>query len=406
MKNLIFISILGLSFLFFSCDNGELTPIEEPETYSFERDNASTVSFSGQTTRIKMGEELSSSMKDFDNATTASLLEAYRNETANGGDADPFSDASLNASTKSVKSKVAASADFFSANTVDASEIKADFETWINAQVDEVFPSENQAAAEGAPGQIADGSSVRYVNAQGLEYDQMLTKGLIGALMADQMLNNYLSTTVLDEGSNREDNDNGVTVDGENYTNMEHKWDEAYGYLYGTSPDAADPNATIGQDDAFLNKYVGRVEGDDDFAGIADEIYEAFKLGRAAIVAGDYEVRDEQANLIRERVSEIIAIRAVYYLQQGKFGLEQQPIAYGTVFHSLSEGYGFIYSLQFTRMPNSDSPYFTKAQVDGFIDQLLGDGDNGLWDVTPATLEEISQSIADAFDFTVAEAAN
>ena len=37
--------------------------------------------------------------------------------------------------------------------------------------------------------------------------------------------------------------------------------------------------------DSFLSKYLDKVEGDSDFAGIADDIYDAFKLGRAAIVA-------------------------------------------------------------------------------------------------------------------------
>ncbi|MEL7340807.1 MAG: DUF4856 domain-containing protein, partial [Bacteroidota bacterium] len=342
---------IALMIVLTACDKTPEITIDNPATYAFTRDGQSTVSFSGQTDRIKMGGELGSAMKDFDNSTAELLLEMYRNETASGEDASPFADASLNSSTKSIKSKVAASRDFFSTNTVDAAAIKADFETWINAQIDEVFPAQNELAAAGVPGQIADGSSTRYINAKGLEYDQAVVKGLIGALMADQMLNNYLGTAVLDEGTNREDNDAGTVAEGKSYTNMEHKWDEAYGYLYGTSADAASPNATIGADDAFLNKYVGRVEGDDDFAGIADEIYQAFKLGRAAIVAGDYETRDEQADIIREKVSEVIAIRAVYYLIQGKNGLEAATPDFGAAFHDLSEGYGFIYSLQFTRIP-------------------------------------------------------
>ncbi|MEO0896982.1 MAG: DUF4856 domain-containing protein [Bacteroidota bacterium] len=397
------ISILMLALAFVACDNGNVEPIDEPSTYTFTRDGQSTVSFSGQTTRIKMATELSSSMKDFDNATAESLLEKYRNETATGGDANPFSDTELNDSDKSVKSKTAASRDFFSSNTTDAAAIKADFESWINAQVSEVFPAKDQVATAGNPGQLADGSSVRYVSSQGLEYDQMVTKSLIGALMADQALNNYLGTAVLDEASNVEDNDNDVVADGKSYTNMEHKWDEAYGYLYGTSQDAANPNATIGADDAFLNKYIGRVEGDTDFAGIAATIYDAFKLGRAAIVASDYEERNKQAEIIRENVSKVIAIRAVYYLQQAKSGLFAPTPDYGGAFHDLSEGLGFIYSLQFTREPDTNNPYFTKTQVDDYINTLLNTG-NGFWDVTETTLDQISEEIAAEFDFTVDQA--
>lgn len=404
MKNTLLLLALA-SFLFTACNkDDDMEPsVEAPETYTFERNGESTVAFSGQTTRILMGEELISTMKDF-STTEEVLLQMYRNETESGGDADPFSDPDLNASDKSIRSKTAASADYFASNTVEANEIKTDFELWISSQVDEVFPNENTAAAPGIPGQIADGSSTRYVNALGLEYDQMVAKSLLGALMTDQALNNYLSVSVLDAGSNREDNNSEVLADGKDYTVMEHKWDEAYGYVYGTSDNPADPNPTIGQDDNFLNKYIGRVENDDDFSGIAEEIFNAFKLGRAAIVAEDYELRDEQADIIREAISRVIAIRAVYYLQSGKNAINANDM--GAAFHDLSEGYGFIYSLRFTRNTATDQPYFDKTEVDGFINSLLGDGNNGLWDVETATLDAISNAIAEKFDFTVAQAAS
>lgn len=404
MKRIALIITAWVTLLISGCDNTPEIMIDEPATYAFERDGQSTVAFSGQTTRIQMAQELIDAMKDFDNATVVSLLEMYRNEAEGGEDADPFSSADLNSSDKSVRSKTAASRDYFSSNTVDATAIKADFESWIRAQVEEVFPAENEAASAGQPGQIADGSSTRYINSQGLEYNQMVNKGLIGALMLDQAVNNYLSTSVLDEGTNVADNDAGTVAEGNAYTTMEHKWDEAYGYLYGTSQDLTDPNGTIGSDDSFLNKYIGRVEGDDDFAGIAAEIYAAFKLGRASIVAGDYDTRDEQANIIREKLSEVIGVRAVYYLIQGKNNIELATPDFGAAFHDLSEGYGFIYSLQFTRKPGSSEPYFTKSEVDAMITKMLGDGENGLWDVNPTTLQEIADQISAEFDFTTDQA--
>lgn len=388
-----------------SCDNNDDNgpSVEAPATYAFMRDGQSTVSFSGQTARIQMATELISEMKDFDNATLVALLEMYRNETTNGGDANPFESADLNASTKSVRSKTAASRDLFSTNATESAEIRQDFEDWITAQINEVFPNENIAAAAGTAGQIADGSSTRYVNAKGLEYNQAVNKSLIGALMLDQMLNNYLGTAVLDEASNRADNDAGTVASGKSYTTMEHKWDEAFGYLFGTSANPANPVSEIGNEDAFLNKYLGRVEGDSDFAGIAQKVFDAFKLGRAAIVAKDYTVRDQQAALLRELMSQIIGVRAVYYLQQGKNALAQNPPAYGTAFHDLSEGFGFVYSLRFTRDPQSGAPYFSKSEVDGFINSLTG-STNGFWDLTSATLDQISNSIAAKFDFTVDQA--
>ncbi|GAB4250474.1 MAG: DUF4856 domain-containing protein [Ekhidna sp.] len=400
MKIKYLFSLVAAIGLITSCSDDEPgIEINEPATYAFTRDGASTVSFSGQTTRTLMAEEIVSALKDTD--FTEAQIDAMFEHQEGDNNFEDVSSFGLNASDKNVRSKTAASADFFSSNTTESLAIKADFDGWIAAQVSEVFPNWDTEAAEGQAGfiQEAGGGPIRYVNAKGLEYNQAFGKGLIGALMVDQILNNYVSTSVLDAGSNREDNDAGTLADGKNYTNMEHKWDEAYGYAYGTATDLANPNPTIGTDDSFLNKYIGRVKGDDDFAGIAEEIFNAFKLGRAAIVAGAYDVRDAQAAIIREKISEIIAIRAVYYLQQAKSGLESDK---GAAFHDLSEGYGFIYGLQFTRQPGTNTPYFTRTEVQGMIDDLMTG--NGFWDVTATTLDEISEEIAARFSFTVAEA--
>ncbi len=391
--------VLLLLLALTSCeDNDMMSVIDTPTTYAFEREGESTVSFSGQTTRIAMATELVNGMLDFD-ATTESLLEMYANQTASGEDANPYADSDLNASTKSVKSKVAASNDFFSANTAEAAVIKAEIASWIEAQVTEVYPNRNQFADVGVAGQIADGSEARYVNAKGLEYNQAVAKSLIGALMVDQICNNYLSPLVLDAGENISNNDNNIVEEGTVYTTMEHKWDEAYGYLFGASTDVSDPLATLGED-SFLNKYLSRVDEDGDFTGIAEDIFNAFKLGRAAIVAGDYTVRDEQATILKEKLATVIASRTVYYLKQGKLALANND--FGGGFHNLSEGFGFLYSLRFLRQPGSDLPYFTRNDVDGFINQMSAG--NGFWDITAETLDTISEQIAAKFDFTLAQA--
>ena len=394
MKNSI-LSVLAIVCLFSSCSNDDDNFVPNPDvvapaSYSFLRDGATSVSYSGQTTRILMGEEFISALKD-PSKTETQLDGMFTNEGNN------FEDDLLNASSKSVRSKIAASNDFYAANSTDASAIKSTFDSWISEQVNNVYPNWGEIAVAGQPGQIQfGGGSTRYVNSKGLELNQAINKSMIGALMADQMLNNYLSPAVLDAGTNVEDNNNGVLPEGKNYTNMEHKWDEAFGYLYGTD----DPtNPQLGAD-SFLNKYLSRVEGDSDYAGIAQDIYDAFKLGRAAIVANDYTVRDEQAAIIRDNVSKIIAIRSIYYLQQGK--LARMSGDDGSAFHDLSEGFGFIYSLQFTRRSDSNAPYFTKEEVEGFISQLMAD--NGFWDVTEGTLDGISETIADRFDLSVTEA--
>jgi len=390
--------ILTITSLFFmSCDSDkdpivDPEPTEAPADYSFLRNGATTVFYSGQSTRIAMGQEFVSALKD--ETKTELQLDAMFNHQAGGTD---FSDASLNASSKNIRSKTAASTDLFSANTTDATAIKNQFDAWIAEQVSDVFPNWSADASAGSAGKIqeAGGGSTRYVNGKGIEINQAINKGLIGGLMADQMLNNYLGSAVLDAGTNVADNDAGILVDSKNYTTMEHKWDEGFGYLYGADDQE---NPTLGAD-SFLNKYLARVEGDTDFQGIAATIYDAFKLGRAAIVNKDYLTRDAQVAIIRENVSKIIAIRAIYYLQQGKANLGTD---WGSAFHDLSEGFGFVYSLQFTRKPGTSSAYFSTSEVNGFISTLTSG--NGLWDITADQLDTMSDTIAARFGISVAQA--
>lgn len=386
---------LSIVALLMSCNNSneEINTVA-PATYNFERNGSSSVSFDGQTTRIKMADELAKSLLMSSIETLASLNGKFDH---NAGE-NNFENADLNLSSKNIRSKVASSADFFLSNTTDAAAIKVDFDFWISAQVNEVFPKWNEVASKGNAGQIqqAGGGSVRYVNAKGLEYNQLITKGLIGGLMVDQILNNYLSTAVLDAGTNITDNDGDVLLSGENYTSMEHKWDEAFGYLYGNETDITAPTYEA---DKFLNEYLGRVKTNSNFTGIDVAVYNAFKLGRAAISEKDYITRDMQAEILREKISTVIAVRGIYYLQIGKLKLISDKAA---AFHALSEALGFVYSLRFTRKPNSTESYFTKVEVDGFMTKLLA-GD-GFWDITETTLDEVSNAIASKFNFTTEQA--
>lgn len=401
MKKALFAALIGgISFTSCSTDDDAIIPtpaVEVPETYSFSRDGQSTVSFDGQTTRLLMSAELNANFTNPD-VTAATLSNMFSNEN------NPFSDDDLNSSSKSIKSKVAASKLYFGSNTVESNAIKSSFESWITEQATEVFPNWEVLAEAGVAGQIAQGDKTRYVNDKGVELNQLFAKSLIGALLTDQILNNYLSQAVLDEADNVEKNNNSTTAEGKNYTTMEHKWDEAYGYLVGhPSVSAADPMVSLtSNEDKLLFNYLKSVNSDSDFAGIAEETFEAFKVGRAAIVAGEYQLRDEQVDIIRENLSLVSAVRAIHYLQGGKTAIENNQM--GAAFHELSEGLGFIYSLRFTHNPETGEPYLEPEVIFGFQEQLLAG--NGFWDVTPQTLDTISEAIAAAFGISVAQAAN
>lgn len=400
MKNLKFLSIALAGLLLTGCKNDDDSPITQldvPATYSFARDGQSTVSFGGQSTRILMVNELASAFTDFDNATQESMMSMFNHQAG----ASDFENAELNASGKNIRSKVAASSDYFSTNSALSEEIKADFEAMISSQANTVKPNHESTASAGVAGQVVVGEKTRYVNAKGVEENQLFAKGLIGALMTDQALNNYLSTNVLDAGSNIDNNNNGVTAEGKPYTKMEHKFDEAYGYIYGGDvTNEANPTASESAHNSYLHKYLRKVDSNENFTGIANDIFNAFKTARAAIVAKKYDVRDEQIKIIREKLSIVVAVRAIHYLQSGR-----DEIAAGQTtasFHDLSEGLGFLYSLQFTRNPSTNQPYLSHSEVEQLMGEIMAD--DGLWTVSTQTLDTISETIASKFNFTVAEA--
>jgi len=216
----------------------------------------------------------------------------------------------------------------------------------------------------------------------------------------DQVVNNYLSKHKLDDASNKENNTNKVLEVEKSYTTMEHNWDEAYGYIYGGDNLTADPNVF-----KFWSSYINQVNADADFNTLKNDINLAFRTGRAAIVANDYATRDEQIAIIKAKLALVPAVRAVFYLQEGKAKLPQGDGG-AKAFHALSEGYGFIMSLRYTNKPGTDAPYFSKSEVDEMLSTLVS-GTNGLWDIDNLSpkLDAISTQIATRFGFTVAEAA-
>ena len=97
MKKLFFFLTIS-SLLFMSCDP-DSDPIVDPEptvapaTYSFLRDGVTTVSYSGQSTRIAMGQEFVSALKD--ETKTETQLDGMFDHQEGASD---FSDTNLNAS--------------------------------------------------------------------------------------------------------------------------------------------------------------------------------------------------------------------------------------------------------------------------------------------------------------------
>jgi hypothetical protein len=340
--------------------------VTPPSTYKFERNGKSTVSFSGQSSRLKMAGELYSGMKS-SSSTKAGLNNMFNNGTG-------FSDTKLDASGKKVGNKTFAS-------SVASATVKPMFDSMITDFADNVIPNWSTTAADGTAGKMTDSKRTVYINAKGHELTQLFTKGLIGGMTMDQIVNGYLSAAKLDTGTNRADNDAGTLVSGEDYTQMEHYWDEGFGYLYGEEADVENP--TLGNG-VLLSKYAGKVDGSNS-PGIGKIIYDAFKMGRAAIVAKNYTVRDAQAKIIQMHISKIIGYKAHDYLND-----YVTKAAAGTpadAIHALSEGYGFIMSLQVTN-DGTGKPYFTNAEVNTMLAKI-----ENFWTVSSADCTSMANDI-------------
>ena len=397
-----FLALVAFSTFFISCSNDDDTnpstqTYDIPETYTFERNNLTSVDYSGQNARILMLQEMGDYYKTQGTAGIAIDATVLNNMYSNTG--NPFSIADLNSSGKQLKDKTAASVDYFNllfggGTTAEQVSVRAFFETQFTEGVN---ASQGNNASAGVAGKYLDGSSVRLFAANGLEPQQVLLKGMMGASFMDQIVNTYLSANKLDAGTNVIDNTNKIVESGKNYTTMEHNWDEAYGYIYGAD-DAANNSYK------FWSSYINQVNADSDFNTVRADIDLAFRKGRAAIVANDYTTRDEQIAIIKEKIAIVPAVRAVYYLQDGKAKLVTDNGA--KAFHALSEAYGFIMSLRYTNKPGTNNPYFSKVEVDTMLNTLIS-GPNGLWDIDNISpkLDAISTQIATRFGFTVAQAA-
>jgi hypothetical protein len=363
-----------------------------PTTYTFERNSTTTVDFSGQSSRLLMLEEMGNYIKIAATNGTNVNLSVLTNMYSNTNNA--FTDVTLNTSGKQLKDKTAASKDYFQlflggGTTTEKVAVQSFFETQLSLAN---TASLGTTAAAGVAGAYQDGTSKRLFAANGLEPQQVLLKGMMGACFMDQIVNNYLSKNKLDEGTSKINNSNKIVEDGKKYTTMEHTWDEAYGYVYGVDGTK------------FWSSYIDQVNADADFNTIKADINLAFRSGRAAIVANEYEKRDEQANIIKAKLALVPAVRAVFYLQEGKGKLTTDKGA--KAFHALSEAYGFIMSLRYTNKPGTNNPYFTKAEVDTMLTTMTS-GTNGFWDIDTlgGKLDSLSLQIATRFGFTVAQAA-
>ncbi|ADR22396.1 DUF4856 domain-containing protein [Marivirga tractuosa] len=357
MKNL---RLLGLAllavFAFTACDDentaGENEETYEiPSTYDFEN-----VSYSGQTQRLDMLEELTVYMKTANEGAVLdaqSMLDMYANEN------NAFSKAELNESTKQLENK-----------TVESDISK--FQGFIREFAAATAEANGGEGSDGTPGVVTsnDGSKQYFFDANGLEHIQLIEKGLMGSCFYFQGVSIYL-------GSGKMDVDN-ETIEAGKGTAMEHHWDEAFGY-FGVPTDF--PSNTDGI--RFWGKYAN---GRDALLGSNEAAMNAFIKGRAAISNKDLDTRDEQIEIIRNEWEKVSAATAIHYLNEAIAGFADDAIRN----HTLSEAWAFIHALKYN--PNQK---VSNTEVQSILDEL---GTN-FYQITTEQINAAKATLVEAYGF-------
>lgn len=245
--------------------------------------------------------------------------------------------------------------------------------TRIEGLFGEMATASKAVAATASKG-VAGKLGTYLVDAKGIEIAQIIQKSLIGAAQIDYICNN-----LLDKGL---DADNKTLVSGKKYSQLEHNWDEAYGfltlnpvYLIGST------DATRGTSESFLGSYIWEYNKTS-YA----KIYPAFLKGRVAIVNNDKAELKTQATFIRTEAEKAIAAAAVGYLAKWKTSTTDAARV-----HAIGEGLGFIYSLRYCAINGADAKF-----SDDILNNLINSS-NGFWDLTNDKINTASDAITAKF---------
>ncbi|MVM30826.1 DUF4856 domain-containing protein [Spirosoma sp. HMF4905] len=224
-------------------------------------------------------------------------------------------------------------------------------------------------ASEGQAGKLG----TYLVDEQGIEWGQIIQKGLIGAFQVDYIGNVLLSDKNLAL-------DNTTLVAGKKYTLLEQNWDEIYGILTA-NPIYGAKATTTSSGESFIGSYLWEYNLED-----FPKIHKALLKGRAAIANNDLPVVKEQAAFIHKALEKAIAGAALGYLGKWKSGTTDAARA-----HAIGEGLGFIYSLRYATLAKADAAF-----SDAILVGLIG-APNGFWGLTNAKIDAASTAIKTKF---------
>lgn len=335
------------------------TPVEPvkysiPTTYNFVNSaGVSTVDYSGQMDRLKQLRELITYAKTgrTEEISAQVLKDMWANVGGNGNGKFSFT------SSRQLKDKCFAA---------DVASIETLFD-----EIAEASKSRASVASSGKAGVATSSTSSYLLDENGRDMAEMIEKSIMRSVFFHQALNVYLESEKMNA-------DNTTLVAGKTYTNLEHFWDEAFGY-FGVPTDF--PTNVTSTDLYYWGKYCNGQNASLN-TGINKKMMDAFLKGRAAISNKVLADRDEMIKLIRVEWEKIAAVQAMKYLDDAVLNFSDDAKR----LHSLGEGYGFVTTLRY-------APLASRKMTNAQIDEILGMFGTNFWNLTVADFNAIKAKI-------------
>ncbi len=331
-----------------------------PGSYNF-----SNASYSGQTSRINMLKELTTYMKTAHDGTAVDAQQ-LKNMYANTNYTWTSSPFTSTQPTKQLKSKTATG--------------EADIlENWMDKLA--TISATSTVGSNGTAGMVTSlsGNKKYIFDENGFEPIQLIDKGIMGSVFYYQGTSVYLSDAKVGGANNDE-----LVVD-KNYTEMQHYWDEAFGY--GSFPiDLSAANIGTKNTDgelSYYSKYLKKAH-DANLTTVDELMQKGFITGRAAIDNKDYTARDKAITIVQSQWEMINVAAGLHYLNAALSNLGDDALRN----HELSEAYAFINALKF-----NEARTMTIPEVDAVLNTL---GSN-FYTITAAQINDAKTVIADKY---------
>lgn len=367
-----FLLIIVVAGLTLSCGvfgddgNDNLNP---PDTYEFTRNGESTVAYPGQTDRLDMVDEMATYLAKGHNGEVLSeqdLLDMFENKNNDGGGNFTFT------SDRQLKNKTF--------------QPDIDNNLFGNIFADAATASQNGnngvRAADGVAGLIAraDGDDI-LVSKNGREFEQLVEKGLMGAVFYNQIFNVYLTDDRIGP-----DIENDELEEGKNYTPKEHHFDEAFGYFGAPVDFESDWPDSRADEPRFWAGYSN--DADDDL-GMNDILMDAYIKGRTAIVNKDQDALNEQVAILYDNLELLTAATAVHYINSTINALSNTE--HGEAFHQLSEAWAFVNAIKY-----SPQRKLSLQQINQINNTDFGDNGN-FWNADIAGLNNAKSTLVNTY---------